>query len=215
MAMKEKYGCVLLAGGSGRRIGGRNKAELEYENQTFAERITQELSTLGLQCYLSSAVYEQKLPEGWKLVRDRVTGEDGSYIGPIGGICSCLIQAAEDGLEGLFFTPCDAPLFRNKLIKELKKILDAETCGSVKPDALVWRTADGKVQTTYGWYSVRCLPFLKEEIRNGRYKLIDVLNKLNCRMIDTKDPDIRDEWFVNINTEEEFRRLAWKGSYAD
>jgi molybdopterin-guanine dinucleotide biosynthesis protein len=74
---ERKYGCVLLAGGSGSRMGGRNKAELEYDRQTFAERIESQLAGTGMPCYLSAAAYEQKLPDGWKMVRDCVSGEDG------------------------------------------------------------------------------------------------------------------------------------------
>ena len=67
--MDRKYGCVLLAGGSGSRMGGRNKAELEYDRVKFAERIEAELSKLGIPCYISAAAYEQDVPEGWALVR--------------------------------------------------------------------------------------------------------------------------------------------------
>ena len=82
---------------------------------TFAEKAESELSGTGMPCYLSVANYEQTIPEGWKLVKDRVRGDDGSYVGPMGGIFSCLIEASEDGLDGLFFMPCDAPEFSKEI----------------------------------------------------------------------------------------------------
>ena len=206
--MNRKYGCVILAGGSGKRMGGRNKAELEYKRQTFAERIEDELRTLGMSCYVSSAAYDQRLPEGWKLVRDCVTGAESSCIGPMAGVYSCLRQAEEDGLDGLFFVPCDAPLFSGEIIRGLEKLLENASAGSHEPDILVWRTGDGRVQTAYGWYSLRCLPVLEEDIRNGKYKLRAAMDKLNCMIIDTADADIRDDWFTNINSEEDYRQLC-------
>jgi len=205
--MSEKYGCVMLAGGSGKRMGGVNKAELEYERQTFAERISRELGSLGMKCYMSSAVYEQELPEGWELVKDSAVRSDGGYTGPAGGVCSCLRRAVQEGLEGLFFAPCDAPLYSTEITRGLQKILEEEPEAY---DALGWRTGDGKLQTTFGWYSAGCLPAFEEDINNGKYKLKASLEKVNCRIIDAADAGIRDEWFININSEDEYRRLIEK-----
>ena len=38
----------MLAGGSGKRMGGCNKANLEYDKRTFAERIAHELTETRL-----------------------------------------------------------------------------------------------------------------------------------------------------------------------
>ena len=137
----------MLAGGSGKRMGGCNKANLEYDKRTFAERIAHELTETGMPCYLSEAVYEQQIPDRWVLVKDMVSEPDGSYVGPIGGIYSCLRRAAADGLDGLFFVPCDAPFFRSALIRKMMEIPDAGNA-----DAVIWATGDGRLQTTFGWY---------------------------------------------------------------
>ena len=49
--MDRKYGCAVLAGGAGSRIGHVNKAELEYRGQTFAESIMAEMEETGMPCY--------------------------------------------------------------------------------------------------------------------------------------------------------------------
>ena len=40
-------GYVLLAGGEGRRMGGRNKLTVPYENSTFGEIINDEMKVTG------------------------------------------------------------------------------------------------------------------------------------------------------------------------
>lgn len=207
-----KYGCVMLAGGSGKRMGGRNKAELEYDGKTFAERIASEFSATGMPCYLSSAAYEQQLPDGWKLVIDEVTGQDGRYVGPIGGIFSCLRQARRDGLDGLFFAPCDAPFFNKAVVEKMLEFLtteDKETVNDeqIPVDALVWKTGDGRVQTTFGWYSVRCIPHFEKDISHNGFKLRKSLEYINCRIIETANVGVEDRCFMNVNNKEDYRKI--------
>lgn len=71
--------------------------------------------------------------------------------GSMGGIYSCLREAAADGLEGLFFAPCDAPFYTVDAIDKLINLIGKEN------HAAFWKSADGRIQTTFGWYSVRCL----------------------------------------------------------
>ena len=199
--MDKNYGCAILAGGAGKRMGHINKAELEYGEKTFVECIMAEMKRMGMPCYLSTARYRQNVPDGWINVRDRVSGEDGVYIGPMGGIYSCLLQASADGLDGVFFVPCDAPRFTSEITCKLSDYIRPDT------DAVLWRSADGKLQTTFGWYSVSCIPAMKEEIDSSKYKLVRMLSKVRCVIIDTAEAGIEDVLFSNINSPEDYQKL--------
>lgn len=196
-----KYGCALLAGGSGSRMGRVNKAELEYGSDTFAGRIEKEMSKSGMPCYLSSAEYEQKVPEGWVLVRDSVTDGNGRHIGPMGGIYSCLCRAEAEDLDGLFFAPCDAPFYTSDIIDKLIKYIGEED------DIVCWRSDDGRLQITYGWYSVRCIERMARDISKGYYKLLCLLVELQCRVVDAAEAGLDSAAFRNINDHEEYRML--------
>lgn len=200
--MIRRSGCAVLAGGAGRRMGGINKAALEYEGKPFLEHICSETGKSGMQCYLSAANYEQDLPDGWRLVKDAVTGPDGDYVGPVGGIYSCLVQAEKEGLDGVFFCPCDAPFFKVTVHEKLAELIDEDT------DVVCWRTADGKVQTTFGWYSVRCIPAFREDTLSGKYKILRTMDKLRCRISDTEDSGIDERCFMNVNSPDDYRRLT-------
>jgi molybdopterin-guanine dinucleotide biosynthesis protein A len=131
-----------------------------------------------------------------------LTDPEGKYIGPMGGIYSCLKKASEDGLDGLFFVPCDAPLYTSEVTLKL--------CGYVEPetDAIIWKTADGRLQTTFGWYSVRCLPALEEDIACAGYKILKTLDKVRCKAVDTADANLEDKLFININNMKDYEELS-------
>lgn len=202
MRAVERYGCAVLAGGEGRRMGQVNKAELGFNGRSFLEHIASELEKTGMKGYLSVANYDQTVPENWTPVRDCVTRAEGGFVGPAGGILSCLMQAEKDGLEGLFFAPCDAPFFDAALHGELAEQIDDET------DAVFWRTRDGRIQTTFGWYSVRCIPAFRDDVASGKYKILRTMNKLRCRILNTEDSGIDERCFMNVNSPEDYRRLA-------
>ncbi len=199
--MEKKYGCALLAGGRGRRMGGINKAELKKDRQTFSETIEAELNSTGMRCYLSTAAYDQIVPEHWVRVPDRILGSDGDFLGPAAGICSCLMQAEQDGLEGLFFAPCDAPFFRASVIEALSMYIKEDT------DAVCFRTPDGRVQTVFGWYSVHCIPLMKECLKNGKNKIMMMLEQMNTGIISTEEAGLDDRLFANINRPQDYQNL--------
>ena len=103
--MDKKYGCVILAGGKGRRMGGTNKAELVMNGQTFAGMIEAELDQTGMPCYLSQGEYDQMIPEGWTKVTDLYRGCDGQYLGPAAGICPAWCRQSRTDWTGFSVFP--------------------------------------------------------------------------------------------------------------
>lgn len=196
-----KYGYALLAGGAGKRMGGTNKAALEHNGRTFLEHICSEMGKTHSTCYLSAANHEQDTLRGWTAVKDGITDPDGNYIGPMGGIYSCLLRAKDDGLDGVFFAPCDAPLYTSEIHEKLAGYIDPDD------DAVCWKTADRRIQTTFGWYSVRCLPALREDALSGKYKLIRTLERIGFKVIDTETAGLDDRAFMNVNSMKDYCNL--------
>jgi len=196
-----KCGCVLLAGGKGTRMGCRNKAELMLDNSSFSERIASQMRETGFPCYLSSSAYQMQVPDGFIEIPDVVKAPDGAQIGPMGGIFSCLLRAESEGLDGLFFAPCDVPFYRNEIIFTLLDILEPGM------KAVVFQTSDGRLQPLFGYYSVSCLPILEEEIRSGGYKMKTFLEKCGPLILSPAACGLTEEPFTNINTEREYREL--------
>lgn len=213
----EKNGCALLAGGEGKRLGGVNKAQLlvpekppcsdsaevlqEKERaETLLARTARILSGTGLPCYLSVAAYEMDAPEGWAVVDDRdyLPGllPDSGFAGPMGGIYSCLRKAQEDGLDGLFFVPCDAPGFEADVIEKMLPHLQS--------DIMVWQTPDGCDQMTFAYYAVGCLPAIEKQLAAGRYRLRGLLEEgIRFVRLLTTEEGLPEERFRNLNTLED------------
>ena len=201
VTMNGKNGCAILAGGAGSRMGNINKAILEYGGNTFAGTIMSKMTGTGMPCYLSIARYEQGYPKGWTPVMDVLTNGSGDFIGPMGGIYSCLIRAREDGLQGLFFAPCDAPFYSAEAVDKLAEYIGPDV------DAVIWRTADGRLQMTFAYYSVSLIPILETLVNEGRYSLKACLDKANIRIVESDDTDIDEKLFVNINDLEDYNKL--------
>lgn len=213
MDMREKtrdineYGCVLLAGGEGKRMGYRNKAELKFGYGTFKEKIAAELRCTGYPCYISVMSLEQETPEGFFKIQDSVRDSSGRGVGPSGGIYSCLKRAVTDGLRGLFFVPCDAPNFKAEIIFALQRHIRNED------DALFWQTPDGRDQTAFGFYSVSCIPYFEEDIQNGLYKIRRTIDKVSYRVLSSETENLSEWLFTNINNPEDYRNLITSESF--
>lgn len=235
---EETYGCALLAGGEGKRLGGVNKAQLlvperppgsdsaevlqeKEPAETLLARTARILSGTGLPCYLSVAAYEMAAPEGWTTVDDRdyLTGllpDSSGFAGPMGGICACLRKAREDGLDGLFFVPCDAPGFEVDVIEKMLPHLQNDMAGQgnaagqgtkpcdAPPDIVVWQTPDGCDQMTFAYYAVGCLPAIEKQLAEGRYRLRGLLEEgIRFVRLLTKEEGLPEERFRNLNTLED------------
>lgn len=198
--MDDRWGCVILSGGQGRRMGGVDKSGLELEGETFRERIRGQLLELGMPCYISRGCCQNKdeAEEGLPVIADAYRGEDGEGTGPMGGIRTCLEKT---GLDGLFFVSCDMPLFR----AEMARILLERKKPDV--DAVLWRTRDKRLQPMCGFYAGSCLDALGGCMERGDYRMTHLLADIRWEAVETAEEHIPDTWFLNVNSPETFRKL--------
>lgn len=202
--MENNRGCVLMAGGRGRRMGNMDKARLSFQNVPFGARICQEAEKLGMPGYISTAAYPWEERPGWELVEDEIRDGQGQFIGPMGGLLSCLKRAREAGLDGLYTVPCDMPFFH----KEQMRLLEP----APGEDGAVWRTRDGRIHPLCGYYRVSCIPCIEAMAERGEYRMRSLLEGLSVRVQDTSGPHIPDRWFANINRIGDYGRLQEQGA---
>lgn len=197
--MDKSWGSVILSGGKGRRMGYEDKSGLSYRGETFLEAISRQLGMLGGACYLSRAAYKAgEAHHGFTVIEDTVKGKDGEWIGPMGGIWSCFERTGEDCL---FFVSCDMPMFRSVMAERL--------LGYMKPgvDVVLWRTRQGRIQPMCGLYSRSCVPVLKQHMEQQDYRMMGLLDHLECVVVETSKEHIPDQWFMNVNTPEIYGKL--------
>ena len=200
--MKDSWGCVILSGGRGSRMGNTDKSGLSYEGRTFLQRTKEQLEVFQVPCYLSRASYRTaEAEDGFQVIEDTVQGADGEWIGPMGGIWSCFENVQEDCL---FFVSCDMPMFRTLMAERLLKHMEPGA------DAVLWRTRDGRLQPMCALYSRSCLKVLKQHMDQQNYRMMKFLGSIRCVIVDTASEHIPDTWFMNVNTPEVYERLTNK-----
>lgn len=179
---------VVLSGGRGSRMGGCDKSALTIGGERFLDRMQRELCGFG-ELILSSN--DPVMAEGtaFSAVPDHVAGQ-----GPMGGIAASL-EAAK--FPHAFVTACDMPFFNGALVDFVLAAYNGE-------DALICRTQDGKVHPLCGIYAKTCLPAFLESLEKEHFKLIRLLEDLNCRILDI--PGEYSRHFVNINTPQDLAR---------
>ena len=111
---------LLLAGGRGQRMGGRDKGLLEWRGRPLIsylrERVRPLSDDLIISCNRNADIYRAYADQ---LVHD----DTPDYPGPLAGIRAGL-QAARH--PWLLVLPCDAPLFDEELIERLRQAAAAQ-----------------------------------------------------------------------------------------
>lgn len=191
------YGCVLLAGGRGSRMGGQKKSELIYKGQTMGARIADQIRSIKVPCFYSCRQdTDDGIPEGFIPVRD----ECPVSLGPIEGIARSLETAAEKGLDGLFAAACDMPHFRSTLVRQAVEYAE-------QADLVLYETRDGRRHYTCGYYSAACLPAMQSMISAGNLRLQDLGTLVNTKFLKTSEAGVPDYYLMNVNTQGQYECL--------
>lgn len=110
---------LILAGGLGRRMGGRDKGLQPFRGKPMAawaiERLAPQVDVLLINANQNLEAYAAF---GYPVVPDRIAG----FAGPLAGLHTGLL-ACETPL--LVTAPCDSPFLPEDLVKKLRAALEA------------------------------------------------------------------------------------------
>lgn len=181
---------IILAGGLNTRMNGRNKAFLEVGGRIILDRLLECLQSIFREIILVTREPDRYAGYALKVVKDIFTDRSS-----LTGVHAGLMRAnAEFG----FMVPCDAPFLQTDLVRMLLAELEPEL------DVVV-PFFDGHYQPLCAIYSKRCLPAIEAQLVGGEYKIIQLFDRMNVKVIpDDKvkaaDPDLLS--FLNVNTPE-------------
>ncbi len=187
----------ILAGGKSTRMG-QNKALMEFQNETMIGRISRTFSGAGEVLVSASqpGIYEA---EGLRVVYD-----ENRDIGPIEGIRR-LISCAEE--EYVFICAADMPFVTRDIAEYLAEFISSDHDCYVIED-------EEHVHPLCAIYSKRILPVIEELIREGRYRLLDILNRVRTKYISLAHTDFDRRILRNVNTKDEFKALSLPAVFA-
>lgn len=150
---------AILAGGRGRRLGGRQKALIEIDGEAILDR---QLRVLAPLCASTCVVAPDPSPlarPGLALVRDRVGGG-----GPLDGLAAALAWSPSPWLLAL---ACDQPNVSGAVIE----LLAAHRGGS---DVVAPRIA-GRAQPLLALYRRELAGVVLARLRAGRARAVELL----------------------------------------
>jgi len=183
---------LILAGGLGRRMGGRDKGLQPFRSQPMVawsiQRLAPQVDALLINANQNQEAYAAF---GYAVVPDRLAG----FAGPLAGLQAGLL-ACETGL--LVTAPCDSPFLPVDLVERLRAELEAG-----KADVAVARTGT-QVHPVFSLVRREVLPGLTAFLESGGRKIDAWYAAL--RVVEVAFADERA--FANINTLEELKLLA-------
>jgi len=191
-----KTGCVILAGGKGRRLG-REKAWVELGGSSLLQRAVSNLE------FLNSEIVIVKAPEGelppvsagvnLKVVQDSVSGK-----GPLAGIFTGLVNSK---YRYNLIVACDMPLLNRGLVKYMISIAKGY-------DAVVPRL--GKyLEPLQAVYSKDCISEIEKLLAQDRLKVDGLFSGVRTRFVESAEIERFDAAhlsFMNINTPTDLKK---------
>jgi molybdopterin-guanine dinucleotide biosynthesis protein A len=182
--IKNVTGFILLGGKSSRY--GSNKAFVEIEGVRLVDRVARVMKSIFHRIVLLTNTPEEYSYLQMPMVEDLIKG-----LGPMGGIYTGLMTLSG---EAGFFVACDMPFLRESLIRHMVDVRDDF-------DVVVPRM-DWMLEPLHALYSKKCLPVIREAIRQDQHQILKCFAELRVRYVDEEelrlwDPELRS--FFNIN----------------
>ncbi len=165
----------------------KDKAFLEIDGQTLAERSLKVLDTVFSEVIISSNNPERFACFELPIIQDEIPDQ-----GPLEGLYQGLKAATYDEV---FFVACDMPFLKIDLINYLSKWIP-------EYDVVVPKLRSG-LHPLHAFYHRRCLPTIKKNLETGRLKVIDFYPNCSVKYVEESELEIFSDLmnaFCNVNT---------------
>jgi molybdenum cofactor guanylyltransferase len=187
------WSAAILAGGSGRRLGGRDKSTLALDGGRFIDRQVALLGSLTSYVMVVGGPAERCAGLPATAVADLVPG-----AGALGGLYTALVASPT---ERVLVVACDLPFLTEPFLAFLMRSSDGY-------DVTAPRTSSG-LQPLCACYTRSAAPALRRSIDRGILKVRDALDGLRLHIVDEQrlaafDPDGR--LLLNVNTPADYQR---------
>lgn len=199
---------IVVAGGSGTRLGCTDKARLMLEDRTFLDRVIAAIEG-SVDEIVVVAAEGQDLPidaAAWsvplRIVRDSAAGQ-----GPLAALADGLRAASPSHPKAAIVASCDVPKLTSAVVRLLVEAVGEadDACDWVVPHV------GGHPQVLVSAMRTTMLPAIETHLASGRRDVRGLLEKVRTRRLDEPllrraDPSL--ESFRDVDTHDDLRRLS-------
>ncbi len=188
--MQNKVSAIILAGGKGERLAGRDKALLSFGGESLLERRIRLLSPVAEEIIIVSGNSSLNFSGNCRIVPDRAQG-----IGPLMGLYSGLLECRT---SWAFATACDMPFFCRDLYDYMKKKRDG--FDAVVPQVGKWH------EPLFAFYNVKCIDAIESRLAQKKRRISSFFPFISACHVQRNELEQFDkelDSFFNVNTDED------------
>lgn len=194
---------LILAGGKSTRMGGRHKGDLIFREQTFLERIIEELKMEAETVWISYGTLIRREYPGCQIVQDEYPD-----CGPIGGFHAGFKKSR----NGLILTAaCDMPFLKIQLYHHLYEMLERAEKMRGRTYAGVVPVTDRRPHPLTAIYRKDLAGSLEQQIQKGDYRLQAWLQSQDMFYVDLTGQPRYKKMLRNVNSLAEYEALLLYG----
>ena len=117
--LNEIVPCVILAGGKGRRMGGKEKALIPLLDRPLLSYVLESVSGQVAPIALNiNTNFDKFSLFGYPIIEDPIKG----HLGPLAGILASLNWAQEIDKEWVMTLPCDTPFLPKNIAQRMIEV---------------------------------------------------------------------------------------------
>ncbi len=194
---------LILAGGKSTRMGGRHKGDLVFKEQTFLERIIEELKVEAETVWISYGTLIRREYPGCQIVQDEYPDR-----GPIGGFHAGFKKSRN---QLILTAACDMPFLKVELYHHLYEMLEQAGKRRGRAYAGVVPVTDGRPHPLTAIYRKDLAGSLEQQVKKGDYRLQAWLRSQDMLYLDLTDQPRYKKMLRNVNSLAEYEALLMFG----
>ena len=191
--LNEIVPCVILAGGKGRRMGGKEKALIPLLDRPLLSYVLESVSGQVAPIALNiNTNFEKFSLFGYPIIEDPIKG----HLGPLAGILASLNWAQEIDKEWVMTLPCDTPFLPKNIAQRMIEVKNRE----LDIDLVVARSRGYNHPVVALWKS-NLNSKLKNALDDGIRKIDLFTSKLKIAYVDFDTTNnLQFDPFTNLNS---------------
>lgn len=174
-AQPKKACSLLLAGGAGTRMNGRDKGLMRWCEHPMAHWVAEALNTAAAPLLISA----NRSLEEYRLLGEVL--EDSAEFkgqGPLAGLLAGLAEAQKRGFDAVLVCPCDTPGIQPDVFQRLL------TTWHGSPDLPVIAECAGRAHPLHGIYPVSLISLLENQLRNDNRRVMVFAEAAGAKTLD-------------------------------